>query len=252
MPEQSEHGRIGPSHAFRVAPAVEALAEEPAEDRRGRCQQPGARRGHGAAHSASAPMAMSSNWAAAPARSPAPSLTPACRRNVWWWSSAIRSCTAIWRSAFPVRRCCRAMRCICSSCCAAKAFIRLRRSSPACRCCSMKKAIQLRIGAQAFAVLEPGAPFIQFTYGLFSPLNRATASVSAARSRIACCRTCRRASVQPSSSSATTRQAHHAAKKDTRQCGLGLLILVDETAPDPAKAAAPRACADSMPCAWPR
>jgi len=37
---------------------------------------------------------------------------------------------------------------------------------------SMKKAIQHRIGAQAFSVLEPGAPFIQFTYGLFSPLNR--------------------------------------------------------------------------------
>jgi len=37
---------------------------------------------------------------------------------------------------------------------------------------SMKKAIQHRIGAQAFGVLDPGAPFIQFTYGLFSPLNR--------------------------------------------------------------------------------
>jgi phosphatidylethanolamine/phosphatidyl-N-methylethanolamine N-methyltransferase len=37
---------------------------------------------------------------------------------------------------------------------------------------TMKKAIQHRIGAQAFAALEPGAPFIQFTYGLFSPLNR--------------------------------------------------------------------------------
>ena len=37
---------------------------------------------------------------------------------------------------------------------------------------AMKKAIQHRIGSQSFAVLEPGAPFIQFTYGLFSPLNR--------------------------------------------------------------------------------
>lgn len=36
----------------------------------------------------------------------------------------------------------------------------------------MKKAVQHRIGTQAFAALEPGAPFIQFTYGLFSPLNR--------------------------------------------------------------------------------
>ncbi|MET1026844.1 MAG: ribose ABC transporter permease [Dongiaceae bacterium] len=35
---------------------------------------------------------------------------------------------------------------------------------------SMKKAVQYRIGAQAFAVLQPSAPFIQFTYGLFSPL----------------------------------------------------------------------------------
>src|SRR5207253_809337 len=37
---------------------------------------------------------------------------------------------------------------------------------------SMKKAIQYRIGSQVFSVLEPGAPMIQFTYGLFSPLNR--------------------------------------------------------------------------------
>ena len=37
---------------------------------------------------------------------------------------------------------------------------------------SMKKAVQYRIGAQAFGALEPGAPFIQFTYGLFSPLPR--------------------------------------------------------------------------------
>lgn len=37
---------------------------------------------------------------------------------------------------------------------------------------SLKRSIQLRIGAQAFAVLEPGAPFIQFTYGIFSPLPR--------------------------------------------------------------------------------
>ena len=37
---------------------------------------------------------------------------------------------------------------------------------------SMKKTVQYRIGAQAFAVLETGAPFIQFTYGLFSPLPR--------------------------------------------------------------------------------
>jgi phosphatidylethanolamine/phosphatidyl-N-methylethanolamine N-methyltransferase len=37
---------------------------------------------------------------------------------------------------------------------------------------TMKKAIQHRIGSQAFAALDPGAPFIQFTYGLFSPLNR--------------------------------------------------------------------------------
>lgn len=37
---------------------------------------------------------------------------------------------------------------------------------------SLKRSIQLRIGAQAFAVLQPGAPMIQFTYGLFSPLPR--------------------------------------------------------------------------------
>jgi len=35
---------------------------------------------------------------------------------------------------------------------------------------SMKKAVQYRIGAAAFDVLAPGAPFIQFTYGFFSPL----------------------------------------------------------------------------------
>jgi phosphatidylethanolamine/phosphatidyl-N-methylethanolamine N-methyltransferase len=43
---------------------------------------------------------------------------------------------------------------------------------------SMKKAIQHRIGTEVFAVLEPGAPFIQFTYGLFSPLNRRQLGVS--------------------------------------------------------------------------
>jgi phosphatidylethanolamine/phosphatidyl-N-methylethanolamine N-methyltransferase len=37
---------------------------------------------------------------------------------------------------------------------------------------SMKTEAQYRIGEQSFAVLEPGAPFIQFTYGLFSPLPR--------------------------------------------------------------------------------
>jgi len=43
----------------------------------------------------------------------------------------------------------------------------------------MKKSIQHRIGAQIFAVLEPGAPLIQFTYGLFSPLkNRQRLGVS--------------------------------------------------------------------------
>jgi len=43
----------------------------------------------------------------------------------------------------------------------------------------MKKAIQHRIGAQIFAVLEPDAPMIQFTYGLFSPLkNRRRLGVS--------------------------------------------------------------------------
>jgi phosphatidylethanolamine/phosphatidyl-N-methylethanolamine N-methyltransferase len=43
----------------------------------------------------------------------------------------------------------------------------------------MKKAIQHRIGAQIFAVLEPDAPLIQFTYGLFSPLkNRHRLGVS--------------------------------------------------------------------------
>ncbi|HVY99562.1 MAG TPA: ribose ABC transporter permease [Dongiaceae bacterium] len=46
---------------------------------------------------------------------------------------------------------------------------------------SMKKAIQHRIGAQIFAVLEPDAPLIQFTYGLFSPLkNRRRLGVSGA------------------------------------------------------------------------
>ena len=46
---------------------------------------------------------------------------------------------------------------------------------------SMKKAIQHRIGAQIFAVLEPDAPMIQFTYGLFSPLkNRQRLGVSGA------------------------------------------------------------------------
>lgn len=37
---------------------------------------------------------------------------------------------------------------------------------------SMTERERCQIGAQSFAVLEPGAPFIQFTYGLFSPLPR--------------------------------------------------------------------------------
>ena len=37
---------------------------------------------------------------------------------------------------------------------------------------SMKRSIQDRITAQAFAVLGPGAPLIQFTYSLFSPIAR--------------------------------------------------------------------------------
>jgi phosphatidylethanolamine/phosphatidyl-N-methylethanolamine N-methyltransferase len=37
---------------------------------------------------------------------------------------------------------------------------------------SMKRSMQDRITAQAFAVLEPGAPLIQFTYSLFSPIAR--------------------------------------------------------------------------------
>ncbi|GIX30854.1 MAG: methyltransferase [Porticoccaceae bacterium] len=36
---------------------------------------------------------------------------------------------------------------------------------------SMPAAFQLRLLAQAFAVLEPGAPFVQFSYGLASPLK---------------------------------------------------------------------------------
>jgi phosphatidylethanolamine/phosphatidyl-N-methylethanolamine N-methyltransferase len=37
---------------------------------------------------------------------------------------------------------------------------------------SMKRSIQDRITSQAFSVLEPGAPLIQFTYSLFSPIHR--------------------------------------------------------------------------------
>ena len=37
---------------------------------------------------------------------------------------------------------------------------------------SMKRSIQDRITSQIFSVLEPGAPLIQFTYSLFSPIPR--------------------------------------------------------------------------------
>jgi len=37
---------------------------------------------------------------------------------------------------------------------------------------SMKRTIQYRITAAALACLEPGAPLIQFTYSLFSPIPR--------------------------------------------------------------------------------
>jgi phosphatidylethanolamine/phosphatidyl-N-methylethanolamine N-methyltransferase len=43
---------------------------------------------------------------------------------------------------------------------------------------SMTESERCRIGAQSFAVLEPGAPFIQFTYGLFSPLPRRRLAVN--------------------------------------------------------------------------
>jgi phosphatidylethanolamine/phosphatidyl-N-methylethanolamine N-methyltransferase len=37
---------------------------------------------------------------------------------------------------------------------------------------SMKRSVQNRITAQIFSVLGPGAPLIQFTYSLFSPIPR--------------------------------------------------------------------------------
>jgi phosphatidylethanolamine/phosphatidyl-N-methylethanolamine N-methyltransferase len=37
---------------------------------------------------------------------------------------------------------------------------------------AMRKTTQQRIIEQSFALLEPGAPLIQFTYGLFSPIPR--------------------------------------------------------------------------------
>jgi phosphatidylethanolamine/phosphatidyl-N-methylethanolamine N-methyltransferase len=37
---------------------------------------------------------------------------------------------------------------------------------------SMKRSLQDRTTAQAFMVLQPGAPLIQFTYSLFSPIAR--------------------------------------------------------------------------------
>src|SRR6185295_14083977 len=37
---------------------------------------------------------------------------------------------------------------------------------------SMKRTLQDRITSQVFNVLEPGAPLIQFTYSLFSPIPR--------------------------------------------------------------------------------
>ncbi len=37
---------------------------------------------------------------------------------------------------------------------------------------SMNRATRQAIVEQSFALLAPGAPFIQFTYGLFSPLSR--------------------------------------------------------------------------------
>lgn len=37
---------------------------------------------------------------------------------------------------------------------------------------SMKRSVQRAIIAESFAMLAPGAPYIQFTYGLFSPVPR--------------------------------------------------------------------------------
>src|SRR3546814_8963089 len=37
---------------------------------------------------------------------------------------------------------------------------------------SMKRSVQRAILSESFALLAPGAPLIQFTYGLFSPVSR--------------------------------------------------------------------------------
>ncbi len=37
---------------------------------------------------------------------------------------------------------------------------------------SMKRSVQKAIIEESFAMLAPGAPYIQFTYGLFSPVSR--------------------------------------------------------------------------------
>ncbi len=48
---------------------------------------------------------------------------------------------------------------------------------------NMRKATQQRIVEQSFALLGPGAPFIQFTYGLFSPIPRHSFGIEGAVKR---------------------------------------------------------------------
>ena len=75
---------------------------------------------------------------------------------------------------------------------------------------SMKRSIQDRITAQAFNVLEPGAPLIQFTYSLFSPIHapahrrawrgrRPRAAEPAARQRLGLSQAARSTPARPSS-----------------------------------------------------
>ena len=67
-------------------------------------------------------------------------------------------------SAIPPPRWCRATPTACGACSAASlAASRRRRWCPACRCSPSRCTMRLRLLYEAFALMLPGAPFVQFT-----------------------------------------------------------------------------------------
>ena len=55
-----------------------------------------------------------------------------------------------------------------ADCCAS----RPPRSSPACRCSPSRSSTRMRLIDEAFALMAPDAPFVQFTYAMVPPIPK--------------------------------------------------------------------------------